>query len=349
VLVIAGVGEIQELVLATAAALDLVAVVAVDLDVVAKLWNQVGTVCVAEDFAALTAAWALPRRGGVVLLGGSEVLLAKWSAPLDAKVIPLPAGALWLGSILDESAGKTGTPVLAVLGGSGGVGASTLAAGVALAAAKTGRQVALVDVDVVGGGIDLLLGVEHEEGWRWPSLASAEGYVGDLCEYLPKIAGVSVVSMARNSAEDLASEPLTAILHSLRRSHEVVVVDVGRSLSSACREAVRLATDHLMLVSPSIRGIAGARQVLRTFQLESATETTPSLNPAVVHLVLRGKGAAGFGATTLGETLGCPVIARLEDDPTVVAAAARGDLPWGRPRGGFRKTCSRLASALIEG
>ena len=57
-------------------------------------------------------------------------------------------------------------PVLAVVGGSGGVGASTFAAALATAAAPA----TLIDLDPVSGGIDVLLGIEDVPGARWSGL-----------------------------------------------------------------------------------------------------------------------------------------------------------------------------------
>jgi len=61
--------------------------------------------------------------------------------------------------------------VLGVLGGSGGVGASAFAA---VLAAVAGESL-LVDVDVAGGGVDVLLGIEGVDGARWSDLHLAGG------------------------------------------------------------------------------------------------------------------------------------------------------------------------------
>jgi hypothetical protein len=61
--------------------------------------------------------------------------------------------------------------VIGVIGGSGGVGASTFAA--VLAAVAGGA--ALVDLDVTGGGIDVTLGIESAPGARWSGLQVAGG------------------------------------------------------------------------------------------------------------------------------------------------------------------------------
>ncbi|MDR1791362.1 MAG: P-loop NTPase [Propionibacteriaceae bacterium] len=317
---------LAELVLTTAAALELGAEQVDDPAQLPARWESAAAVCVGQDLAAAVASLALPRREAVILLGEDESVLARWSAPLEALVIPLPDGALWLGSVLDEGVSRANTPVLAVLGGSGGVGASTLAAGLALAQAKSGAAVALVDADVAGGGIDLLLGLEHVGGWRWPSLAAAEGYIGDLRGFVPQIDTVSVLSMARADAGELRPQALTAVLQSLRRSHSLVVLDVGRTQSPVAREAVRLATDRLLLLNSSVRSVAAAAQTLQAFHTQA-------------RVVVRGKSSAGLNDAAIADILSLPIAGQVRDESAVAAAATRGDPPRHR---GFLKDCAKL-------
>ena len=335
--------------MAAVAAQDLQANVVTDLDEVTSLWPGAATVFVADDHAERVASRALRRREGVFVVGASQERLAVWSAPLGARVIPLPGGVAWLGAVLDEGASRAGAPVVAVLGGSGGVGASTLAAGLALAGAGrreessgAGRReesrgaAALVDVDALGGGVDLLMGAERADGWRWPKLWAAEGYVGDLREYLPCVDGVSVLSMARETGANLAGEPLIAIVQSLRRSHRLVVIDVGRSLTPAAREAVRLASCQYLVVAPDVRGIAAADQVLRAYHPD---------RPEVV--VRRGRGQGGV-ASTIRDLLGCDVVAWLPKAPGLASSADRGDPP-GRSAGrAYERVCRALVKRVGE-
>ncbi len=56
-------------------------------------WRTAATVIVADDQAEKVAARALPHREDVFLVGQQPELLSAWSAPLAARVIPLPEGA----------------------------------------------------------------------------------------------------------------------------------------------------------------------------------------------------------------------------------------------------------------
>jgi len=332
VLVVAGDGETQDVILSAVAALALDAEVVSDLERIGQPWRAAGTVLVASDQAARLAARALPRRDGVFLVGSDASELSRWSAPLSARVIQLPDGGAWLGAVLSDRTSRDRAPVVTVLGASGGVGASTLAAALAQLAADSGGGAALVDVDPLGGGIDLLLGAERTDGWRWPRLNGADGQVGDLRPYLPVVEQVSVVSMARTATLDLAREPLAAIVGSLRTWHSLVVLDAGRSLGPACREAVRLGR-VLLVVSAGVRGVAAARAAVEVLGLDGA------------ELVLRRR-RGGLAADVVADAIGLPVLAELPEEPRLVAAAELGEPPARGGRRRYRASVARVLTAV---
>lgn len=333
VLVVAGPGHTRDSILSAVAAQELEPEVVTDPDQVGEAWGTAATVLVADDQAERLAGRALPHREGVFVVGPRPEVLSAWSAPLAARVIPLPDGAAWLGAILADGTSRARAPVVAVIGGSGGAGASTLAAALAQQGAARGGGAALVDVDPLGGGIDLLLGAERVGGWRWPRLSSAEGHLGDLRGYLPVVDGVTVVSMARGPAPDLAREPLAAIVNALTGWHGLVVVDPGRALVPAAREAVRLSSRQLLVVQAGVRGVAAARQALAGYDLRAAE---------VVLRQVRG----GLPSGLVAEALGRPVVAELPAEPGLVAAAERGDPPSRALRRGYRRALDGLLDRL---
>lgn len=336
VLVVAGAGETQDVILSAVAAQELVAEVATEAQAVAAHWRAAGVVLIADDQAQRLAARALPHRESVYLVGPDRARLSQWSAPLSAQVIPLPEAAAWLGAVLAENSSRVRGPVVAVLGGSGGVGASTVAAAIAQLTGERGRTAALVDVDPIGGGIDLLLGAERTDGWRWPRLTSAEGQLGDLRPYLPVVDGVTVVATARGDDNDLAREPLAAVLGALRIWHDLVVIDPGRSLAPAGREAVRLAGRQLMVVAAGVRGVAAARQTVASYDLDRA------------ELVVRRR-SGGLGVDQVAEAMGRPVLAELPEEPRLSSAAEVGEPPARGSRRRYRAAVAELVAALLPG
>jgi len=329
--VVSGNPEVRDLVATAAAALGQRATV-FDVEGLPAPWQAATTIFIGVDAAAEVAALSLARRDRVYLVGRDVAGAALWSMPLGAEVIVLPEGRAWLSSVLAGSVVEGQGRLTAVLGGSGGVGASTLAAALAWRAARAGKSVALVDVDRLGGGIDLLLGAEEVPGWRWPRFGGADGVLGDLREFLPELDGVAMVSMARGPDLDLPREPLAAVLGSLRRGFDELVIDPGRANSLAARESLRLAGRTLLVVAGSVRGLAAAAQTLRACE------------PSGCEVVVRAMPAARVPNEVVEEALGLPVVGRIRHEPRLAAAAERGE----RPPFGRRSSVGRVCDQLVE-
>src|SRR6266536_165036 len=116
-------------------------------------------------------------------------------------------------------------PVIGVVGGRGGAGASTFACVLAAMSALGGRAV-LVDLDAAAGGIDVLLGIEATSGARWSGLRLDGGRLDPdmLVAGLPQWGSVAVLSA------DVAPAPgaVGQVLDVAARAG-AVVVELGRS------------------------------------------------------------------------------------------------------------------------
>jgi hypothetical protein len=152
--------------------------------------------------------------------------------------------------VLDGVAGAVG-----VLGGSGGVGASTFAAALATSA---GRSV-LIDCDPVGGGIDVLLGIETQPGARWSGLRVEGGRLDPqlLAEGLPRWRAVGVL------AADVAPAP-AAVGQVAEAAAElgVVVLDLPREPGPLRDAALACCRLCVVLASARIAALAAARATL---------------------------------------------------------------------------------------
>lgn len=317
---------VVDAVLATTATLGIEVQVCAEPGAALARWSGAEIVLVGGDQAAALASAAPRKRSGVYLVGFDPAELGAWSMPLGAEVIPLPQGATWLSAVMSADP-EASPPVVAVVGGAGGVGASTLAAGLALAAARRGLGAALVDIDPLGGGVDLLLGAERTPGWRWPRLLGARGEVGDVRAVLPQADGVSVVSMARgDGARAPSSESVQAVLGSLARHHDLVVLDTGRYPLGPARAHVPLAQPCLLVTGPDVRSVAAAGQTLRAMELDEP------------RLVVRTSSRVRVPPQVVADALGLPLWGVLPHEPRLVNAADAGEAPvvrsrWGRAVG----------------
>jgi secretion/DNA translocation related CpaE-like protein len=338
-LVVTGDLDLLDQILAATAAVGVEPTVTADVATIRPQWTSAPMVLVGLDRAAQCAEKVLPRRTEVYVVGsgGDAAELARWSAPLGAAVVGMPDGTGLLTAVVADVTGHPGGEgvTVAVVGGSGGVGTSTLAAGLAVGASARGLSALLVDLDPGGGGIDLLVGAEGAAGWRWPRLSAAHGHLGDLTGHLPRAAGLDVLSAARGSGAETepGPDPVRAVLLSASRSHRLVVVDLARPAGAVGTEVLRRAERTLLVVGADVRGIAAAQQ--RAVGLRESV--------ADVGVVVRRPRRGGIEPRLVAEALELPLAGTLAEDPSLRQAAERGDPP-GRAA---RSPVARLSRKLL--
>ena len=111
----------------------------------------------------------------------------------------------------------------------GGVGTSTFAALLALAARQFTSSVALVDRDPRNGGLDVLLGIEEEKGLRWSGLEAPLGTLDyqALAVQLPRWKSVAVLSADPWDAVIENPWEKEAVYAALTRAFSVLIIDAG--------------------------------------------------------------------------------------------------------------------------
>lgn len=356
-LVVTGDPRLLDEILALAAAGGGDVDVAPDAVAARRHWRSATLVVIGADAVTGCVRARLPRRRGLVLVArmpdtdddrGAPATddAGAWRAAsqLDADhVIVLPAAAAWLSERFGTAGAKPRdeAPVVAVIGGRGGAGASVLGAALALTAARRELRTMLIDADPLGGGVDLLLGAEAADGLRWPELSAARGRVdvAALRAGLPRKGELAMVSWDRGDVVEIPVEAMEATLDAGRRGGDLVVVDLPRGLGAAAMCGVQAATEILLPVTADIRACAAAARV--------ASQVGPHCRS--LRVVVRGPAPGGLTARDVGTALGLPVAGSLRPEPDLAAALERGDPPAGTGRGPLAELCQRLLTELIDG
>jgi secretion/DNA translocation related CpaE-like protein len=229
--------------------------------------------------------------------------------------------------------------VIGVAGGSGGVGASVLAAALAVRAVAAGRTAVCVDGNRLGGGLDVTLGVEQERGLRWPDLGGVRGRVDgpDLLRRLPGVDGLPVLSFDRSSDVAPTDEAVHEVLSALVAVVELVVVDLPRPdhpLFDPCMAAV----DGVVLL-----GGSGVRQ------LAALSAVAPRLSSRCdeVWLALRSAGRDGQLADVTAGALDLPLVTLVPDDPSLEAGLLHGIPPGSSARTAMAAAADTILLQLL--
>lgn len=295
-------------------------------------WASAPLVLVGIDQAASLARAAPSRRPDVLMVGrrGEQLASDPWRAAVAIgaeDVLPLPDAESWLVERLADAAEGPGrdAPVIGVIGGRGGAGASILAAALATTAAHAGRATVLVDGDRMGGGADLVVGGEELVGLRWPGLVGARGRVGGsaLRAALPRIGELAVLSWDGDDAPPIPAEAMRTVLAAARRGHDLVVVDLPRQLDEAAAEALSRCTVTLVVVPAEVRAVAAADRVVTA--IRQATEE--------IRAVVRGPAPSGLDGATVATALGLPLVAMVPPEPRLSLMLERGEAPAARGKG----------------
>ena len=307
------------------------------------VWRAAHVVVVGADLARAVAAAGLPRRADVVVLSTEEPDAALWRSAVElgaAQVLCLPADDQDLVELISDAAEErtaSGTTI-AVIGGCGGAGASTLAAALAVTAARAGSTL-LVDGDRFGGGLDVLLGAEQQPGARWSDLASTRGRLSAaaLTGALVRVDDLAVLSWDRTEAVELGTDAAAAVMDAAIRGFRWVVLDLPRALDAAALVLAGAADFVVIVVPAAVRAVAAAATV--------AADVLGQCGE--LRLVVRDARAGQLDAAEVAAALGLPVAASVQSEPAVASAAERGEPPLRRPRGSLHDACRLLLAATI--
>jgi len=281
-------------------------------------------VIVVDSGTAVACADTLPRRAGIVLVCAGAAGLADWqaAATIGAEhVLGLPDDEVELLAVLAAAAEPwrdTGT-VIAVVGGAGGAGASTLAAALAWTAALDRAATALlVDADPFGAGLDVLAGLEERPGVRWPGLTVDSGRISAraLLDAVPRWTPRLGVLSGEPGSGAPGAPALAAVLDAARGAGATVVCDVGRSFGELADTAVD-AADLTVIVTQARVGAALSAVRAAGWLVDRTTEAG---------IVVRGPAPGGLRAVDVADVTGLPLLAAMRPQPGLAESLERGGL-----------------------
>ncbi|MEY9968137.1 secretion/DNA translocation related CpaE-like protein [Streptacidiphilus sp. MAP12-16] len=309
-----------------------------------QVWEAAPLVVVGDDVADRMVG--LTRRPNVLLVGSDldDVEVWRRAVVLGARhVIFLPDAESWLLDRIADAAEGVGAQALtvAVLGGRGGAGASTLACALAITAAREGRRAMLIDGDPLGGGLDVLLGGEDAAGLRWPDLAGSRGRVNavELERSLPRLHALTALSWDRGDALTIPAAAMRTVLGAARRRGGVVVLDLPRRIDEAAAEALDQTDLGLLVIPAELRAMTASGRVASAVRMRLTD----------LRAVVRGPAPSGMAGEEIARGLMLPLAGELAAEPGLVADLECGRPPGLRPKGPLGRFCSAFLTEALAG
>ena len=232
-----------------------------------------------------------------------------------------------------------------------GVGTSTLAALLARELSERGLKCVLVDADLQGGGLDVLLGVENEDGSRFGEISAPLGNIDGkaLLRELPIWDGVPLLACDPWKTENPQSWEVQACIHALSQVRSVVVVDMGQWNGlqdlTELRKAIRITVVEL-----TVLGLARAKANLRAHhgsigEHDAATQEREFLVGVQPRGTVRDHGTTAIEEAA--EYLDCDITAVIKPDAKLCSELLEG-LGLRKPNRTNAKAIATLADLIQE-
>jgi pilus assembly protein CpaE len=321
-----------------------------------------------DDSAADLEALKAIRNGKVgaalVALADSSMSFAEAHAMMQAGVteimplVPADEGAIgskvarWLRTEAEEAARATRAGrVIAVAQARGGVGSTTvavnladqLAGGAKRSKRTTPPKVALVDFDLQFGTIGSFLDVGDQDALLQLAM---DGTIPDatfLDQSMTRMAnGLDVLAAPAKFApiDSLTPQQVMAILDTLRKSHDYVIVDLPRALVGWVEPIVDRADELIIVTDISVSSVRHGRRLAEFFSANNVSlkvEFVVNRQRRPMFLTRMQKEAS--------KALGHPLETWLPDDKAALMAADHGKpLSQLKPRSPLGKALTRFAA-----
>ncbi|MGB3829681.1 MAG: septum site-determining protein Ssd [Ornithinimicrobium sp.] len=237
--------------------------------------------------------------------------------------------------------------VIGVLGASGGLGSSTLAAAMAVRGAMARDTSVLIDAHPCGGGLDIPLGVDGEPGLRWPDLSSVRGDIdaAAVLSRLPAVHGCAVLSWGRRPGAVLKGQGVE-VAGAVLRSEHITVIDLPGAHAEGARAWWRLCDHIVILCGAGVRQIAAAAIAVDLVEAAVAGEGPGGSIGATVRGVVREQRNGSLDRDALSAILGLPFVGGMKHDPTVESALVKGE-PIGGKAGSVALLCDQILAELL--
>lgn len=304
----------------------------------ASAWSSAPLIFIGDDALPDAAARALPRRESVIVVrrcggpAGGPTPADTWrgAVSLGAEhVAELPDASRWIVDRMAQVSDATslGGPVISVVPGVGGSGASTIAA----VLAREARGL-LVDLDPFGASIPV------DGGLRWPDLAETRGRIppASLRNALPSVHGVHVLTGTADACFAIPIPALSAVLEAGSRGFVCTVVDTPRTDGEISRIAWSRSDVVMVVMGPNPASAARVPALIEAIR-EVCTQV------AVVARV--APRDSGLWCVADADEWQVPLLPVMRHDRTL----AQGDHPYLTPRATARRNARELLAAVAPG
>lgn len=229
--------------------------------------------------------------------------------------------------------------------GKGGVGKSTLAAGIGCALAEKGQKVLIIDGDAGMGSLDIILGVAQKKVFDLADVFEGKCEPFRAIYRSPVYRGVSMIPAARTLDKLASQRDMRRMCHGYARHYDQVIIDcpagIGPGFTSACGAADRA----LVITTPDLVGSRDAAMVGEMLR-HGGVSARLIINRLRATPIIRGKSP---DIDDIVDTVNIRLLGVVPEDEILSVSAANGlPLAGNRPAvEAYRNIARRLIGETV--
>lgn len=240
--------------------------------------------------------------------------------------------------------------VYLVLSGKGGVGKSAVTANLAIALARKGLRVAVVDADIGLRSQDVLLGVENRVSYDIIDVADKKCVLDQALLSAQDLPNLQLLPAAQFSrVKDLEQKRLRVILTALRMNNDYVLIDCPAGIEQGLRNVLNAGADEvLLIVTPDDLCMRDAERVTALLDKKGLPRPRLIVNRLDNDLIYDGEM---YSAEVIAQTLDLPLFGEIPEDRAFCLAQLRHQpvLDYKcEARQAFLRIADRMAGAAVD-
>ncbi len=237
--------------------------------------------------------------------------------------------------------------VITVFGAKGGLGKTTIASNLAVKLVENGKKVALIDLDLQFGDINIFLDMDPKDTIAELVQESFSANIDSVRSFMiVHSSGVHVLCAPKSPeyAEMISAEKVQTLLSLLRSYYDYVVIDTPPFLNEVTMTAIESSSTVLFVIGLDISILKNSKLSLSLLgSLQQADKVRLVVNRAVDMSSITVKDVQGI--------LGYPIWATLPSDYKVAVTALNRGIPFvvSEPNSKLSQSLAVVADILLYG
>jgi septum site-determining protein MinD len=211
---------------------------------------------------------------------------------------------------------------IVITSGKGGVGKTTTSANLAVALARQGKNVAVVDADIGLRNLDVVLGLENRIVYDLVNVIEGECRLKQALIKDKRLKGLALLPAAQTRDKNAVTpDDMKRLVAELKEEFDVVIIDCPAGIEQGFRNSIAGADRAIVVTTPEVSAIRDADRIIGMIEAHGLPEPELILNRYRPGMVSRGDM---MSREDVLEVLAIPLIGLVPDHEDVITSTNRG-------------------------